>query len=117
LVNKLGFNPLLNHSASHQAPTLIGCLIVKERYCKFCTTKHYCLTSYCILLRTSVNFAFALFAVSSAEERDYEGVFIACQISVAFVFKLSFSTKTHCLALLLLRGVTTFAVNILPRFS
>ncbi|MGV2863662.1 hypothetical protein, partial [Achromobacter sp. AGC39] len=28
----------LNHSASHQAPTLIGCLIVKERYCKFGTT-------------------------------------------------------------------------------
>ncbi|WP_332613520.1 hypothetical protein, partial [Achromobacter sp. ESBL13] len=32
--------PDLNHSASHQAPTLIGCLIVKERHCKFGTTNY-----------------------------------------------------------------------------
>jgi len=29
--------------------------------------------------------------VSAAEERDYEGVFIVCQISVVFVFQLNFT--------------------------
>ena len=63
---------------SHQAPTLIGCLIVKERYCQIL---YY-------LLHLAANFALRRLrdvAASAAEKRDYEGVFSACQIVVAFV--------------------------------
>ncbi|MDF3856926.1 hypothetical protein P3W70_01085, partial [Achromobacter denitrificans] len=66
--------PRPNHCASHQAPTLIGCLIVKERYCQIL---------YCLILPAATCFAFASPAVSAAEKRDYEEVFIVCQVSIA----------------------------------
>jgi hypothetical protein len=51
---------------SFQAPTLIGCLIVKERF----------------------RLSFAALAASEAEKRDYEAHFLACQaMSATFLLR------------------------------
>jgi hypothetical protein len=56
--------------------------LLKSGTAKFCTTNFLPLTEF-----TSFAAAFALrrSPFSAAEKRDYEEVFIACQISVVFV--------------------------------